>query len=257
MASFRTKALLTIGFAFASGWSDVICFARYASFAALMTGNTVKAGIASATESDQRAVNVVYYLCIVLSYIAGGAIFEGVKSVRPKRVGMLLAPFCLGMNILSDVLFRFVGDSRWQVCLLAPTFGIQNSMTFGGEMATNTTIITGNTQKVSQALYQLLTGKMTRAKANAIIPPLCAIVSTLLASVAGAFVLMDVAKMNAEWLFIPAGVLQSSMMVLHDVIYHMGAAARDPSINANASSSAGVIEASSSAGAIPSATVAL
>merc|ERR1719310_1073857 len=112
MSSTKTKNLLTLGFAFAAGWSDVICFRRYESFAALMTGNTVKAGIASATESEERVINVVYYLCLVFSYIVGGLIFEIVKAQKPKRIGFILAPFCLGMNVLSDLLYKFTGSNR-------------------------------------------------------------------------------------------------------------------------------------------------
>lgn len=217
--STKAKNLLTLGFAFAAGWSDVICFRRYESFAALMTGNTVKAGIASATESDERVMNVIYYLCLVFSYIFGGLIFEGVKSYKPKRIGFILAPLCLVLNILSDVLFKFGGNNRWQVCLLTPTFGIQNSLTFGGSMATNTTIITGNSQKMSQFLYLFFVRKLTVAKAKEFIAPFFAIVSTLLAACLGAFILIDVKKMDAAWLFLPSGVVQAAMMVMHDVAF--------------------------------------
>mmetsp|Transcript_10262 Transcript_10262/g.18954 ORF Transcript_10262/g.18954 Transcript_10262/m.18954 type:complete len:269 (-) Transcript_10262:392-1198(-) len=224
--SAARKYILVIGFACAAGWSDVICFRRYQSFAALMTGNTVKAGIASATQTEKdfdRWLDVVYYISILLSYIAGGVIFEAVKARKPNKAGMILAPCCLALNVLSDVLFKLsdVDDlkaTRWQVCLLSPTFGIQNSLSFGGSMAVNTTIITGNSQKMSQCLYQLCSGKLTTDKAKSFVPPLLTILSTLLAACAGAFVLMDVSGMDASWLFLPSGVLQAVMMCLHDYV---------------------------------------
>merc|ERR1712125_90901 len=108
------------------------------------------------------------------------------------------------MNVLSDILFKFEGNNRWHVCLLSPTFGIQNSLTFGGSMATNTTIITGNSQKISQCLFLLVTCKLTKAKAKEYIAPFFAIVSTLFAACVGAFVLIDVAGMDAAWLLLPA-----------------------------------------------------
>merc|ERR1711953_1089078 len=46
-----------------------------------------------------------------------------------------------------------------------------------------------------------------------------AIVATLLAACFGAFILMDVTNMDAAWLFLPSGVLQAAMLVLHDVAF--------------------------------------
>jgi len=217
--SLREKCLLTCGFAFAAGWSDVICFARYGSFAALMTGNTIKAGIAAATKSEQRFENMVYYLCILICYIVGGVVFQAVKARWPRRVGVLSAPVCLSLFILSEVLNQIVGNNKWQVCILAPTFGIQNSLTFGGGLQTNTTIITGNMQKLSLALYQVLACKVTKANLVAIATPAAAVLSTFMASIIGAVILMDVAKLNAAWLFVPAGLLQASMVVVHDKMF--------------------------------------
>lgn len=213
---------MTCGFAASAGWSDVICFRRYASFAALMTGNTVKAGIAAATPEESgldRAVNVLYYLCIVITYMLGGTLFQFIKNWKPQRTGCTAAPVCLLLVLACELCNQVWGNNRWQVCVLAPTFGIQNSLTFGGAMETNTTIITGNTQKLSLALYQALTRKLTRAKCQAIATPSAAIVSTFVASVLGAFVLMDVAGMQAAWLFVPAGLLQCCCLVLHDVAF--------------------------------------
>eukprot|EP00929_Paragymnodinium_shiwhaense_P067193 TRINITY_DN33825_c0_g1_i1.p1 TRINITY_DN33825_c0_g1~~TRINITY_DN33825_c0_g1_i1.p1 ORF type:complete len:284 (+),score=66.29 TRINITY_DN33825_c0_g1_i1:92-943(+) len=216
--SLRLKSVLTFGFSFAAGWSDVVCFVRYGSFAALMTGNTIKAGIAAATESDRRVQDTLYYLCILMCYISGGTIFHATKARAPKHIGKLMAIVCLGLNILAEVLNQIFGNDKWQVCVLAPTFGIQNSLTFGGAMQTNTTIITGNMQKLSVALYQLLSRQMDKKKLMAIATPAAAIVTMFLSAIAGAVVLMDFAKMNAAWLFMPAGVLQAIMLVIHDKV---------------------------------------
>merc|ERR1712187_754805 len=62
-------------------------------------------------------------------------------------------------------------------------------------------------------------GKLNITKAKDFIAPFFAIVSTLLAACLGAFILIDVAKMNAAWLFLPCGILQAAMMVLHDVVF--------------------------------------
>lgn len=223
--SVRAKSLLTIGFSSTAGWSDVICFKRYASFASLMTGNTVKAGIAASMpagegeDAGNRAINVTYYVCILLCYMLGGTLFQFIKNGCPRRMGSISAVVCFTLVVATETCNLIWGNDRWQVCLLAPTFGIQNCLTFGGAMATNTTIITGNMQKMSLFFYQVLMGKFSAANARAIATPFTAIASTLLAAITGAFVLIQVADMNAAWLFLPAGVVQCGLMIIHDYVF--------------------------------------
>ena len=76
------KAMLTAGFAIAAGWADVICFKGYSSFAALMTGNTVKLALAP-VEGDDGGSNSVYFVAILASYIAGVVLFQVCKKFQP------------------------------------------------------------------------------------------------------------------------------------------------------------------------------
>lgn len=215
--SYRAKLLLTAGFACTGGWADVICFKRYEGFAALMTGNAIKVGIAAATQSRHRAANVVFYLSVMLSYMVGVAIFQQLKSCCGNRTGRVAAVVCFTLVLASDILYDAFKGDKWQVCLLAPAFGIQNSLTFGGPMEINTTIITGNMQKLGVALHQVVTGKMTRNNLRNSAGPAVAVIATIIAAVAGAFVLMEVTKMDPSWLFLPSGVLQGVCMWMYDM----------------------------------------
>ena len=59
------------------------------------------------------------------------------------RPGWVAGGTILVLTVLADVLHDPTNDSMWRVCFLTPGFGMQNSLTFGGPMSINTTIITG------------------------------------------------------------------------------------------------------------------
>jgi len=223
--SLSAKSKLAIGFACSSGWSEVICFSRYHSFAALMTGNTVQLGIAAtkliAPDPEvrtQSAANVAYYLCVLASYMLGATVLHFIKQWKPNRAGTLAAPLCLFLVVACETVNCFWPENRWQVCILAPMFGIQNSLTFFGPLAANTTMITGNMQRLSLAFWQFLARKMNEENLIAIALPGAAIIATLLSAIAGAFVMEYWADGNNHGLFVPSGVLQAFLLVKHDKV---------------------------------------
>ena len=208
------KIYLTLGFAFAAGWADVIGFVRYASFAALQTGNAVKLGKAASIKKPSTGEDVAFYACVFLSYIAGCVLFEEIKRRVPTRPSRVAAPVCFTLILASDLLYEKIGLSRWQICLLAPDFGIQNSFTFTGAMATNTTLITGNMAKLSIAINKSLHCGFPPLRDFVI--PLCTVLATIVAAIAGGFTLVYCTDMDVSWLLIPSGVIQVICMLLHD-----------------------------------------
>ena len=165
---------LTAGFALVAGWADVVCFKAFGSFAALMTGNTVKMGLAVFDGSSSRSnssnttagqagsggsggsggSDTAYYGSILCSYIFGVWLFNLIKHLCPARPGLAASPVCVSLFLIADLLHAATSDSKWRVCLLAPCFGVQNSLTFGGPLSVNTTIITGNMAKIGNALWK-------------------------------------------------------------------------------------------------------
>ena len=171
---------LTAGFALVAGWADVVCFKAFGSFAALMTGNTVKMGLAVFDGSSSRSnssnttagqagsggsggsggnggsggSDTAYYGSILCSYIFGVWLFNLIKHLCPARPGLAASPVCVSLFLIADLLHAATSDSKWRVCLLAPCFGAQNSLTFGGPLSVNTTIITGNMAKIGNALWK-------------------------------------------------------------------------------------------------------
>ena len=220
--SLPGAVLLTSGFALTAGWADVVCFKTFGSFAALMTGNTVKMGLSvtkSVTgSSEQGADDVLYYISILCSYIFGVWLFNLVKKVWPARPGWAASLVCVALFLMADILDGPTSGSKWRVCLLAPCFGMQNSLSFGGPLAVNTTIITGNMAKVGNALWKMCADRTCIKPLKAIIKPLTAWVATFMGAVAGATVLMKVGDGNTEWMFWPVGVLQLFCFVMHDYL---------------------------------------
>jgi hypothetical protein len=73
------KAMLTAGFSVVSGWADVVSYKAFGSFAALMTGNTVKMGLSVVDDE----LNGYYYASILCSYIFGVILFNWCKYINP------------------------------------------------------------------------------------------------------------------------------------------------------------------------------
>ena len=210
------KTILTACFAVAAGWADLVCFKEFGSFAALMTGNTVKLAISLV---DDNGYPPVYYLCILGSYIMGVIAFQLCKHVHPRRPGWAASPIILLLMCVTDLLHGPTSNNHWRVCLIAPCFGMQNSFTFGGPMAINTTIITGNMQKLGIAIWKALKEGNCRAQLKAASRPLTAWLSTFAGALAGAAVLMRASWYSNRFLFVPVGVLQALCFVTHDHIY--------------------------------------
>jgi uncharacterized membrane protein YoaK (UPF0700 family) len=214
--------LLTAGFALVAGWADVVCFKAFGSFAALMTGNTVKMGLSvfDNNSSTGNESDAGYYGSILGSYIFGVWLINLIKHFCPSRPGWAASPICMALFLTSDLLHAPTADSKWRVCLLAPCFGMQNSITFGGPMAVNTTIITGNMAKIGDALWKVCAEGKVIVPLRATVKPIVALVATFAGAITGAAVLLKASNGETEWKFWPIGVLQLLCFVAHDYLFH-------------------------------------
>jgi hypothetical protein len=127
--------VLTAGFAVVAGWADVVCFKAFGSFAALMTGNTVKMGLSvfdgtdagansssgsfnqkSADDDDAATTpdnEVAYYGSILCSYICGVWMFNLIKRFWPVRPGLA------GDALLSQLLLDSSRSFARELCRIA------------------------------------------------------------------------------------------------------------------------------------------
>ena len=93
------EAILTVGFALVAGCADVVTFKAYGSFAALMTGNTVKLGL-SVFDEKLKIIDAVYFFAIICSYIFGVWLYNLMKHFFPGRSGLASSPICLALFVM-------------------------------------------------------------------------------------------------------------------------------------------------------------
>jgi uncharacterized membrane protein YoaK (UPF0700 family) len=201
-------AAVTAGFAVVAGWADVVTFKAFGSFGALMTGNTVKMGLSVFDSEEPGAADAAYYGSILCSYIFGVWLFNLIKHFCPARPGWAASPVCMVLFLAADLLHAPTSDSKWRVCLLAPCFGVQNSLTSGGPLSVNTTVITGNIAQIGNVLWKTCAEGKALAQLKAIVKPLTAWAATFAGAVAGAAVLLRASSSETRWMFWPIGVLQ-------------------------------------------------
>ncbi|CAJ1965790.1 unnamed protein product [Cylindrotheca closterium] len=135
------KRRLGFGMAFLTGVSDLALNLKYKCFATMMTGNTMWMALAMV---EQRFTDVGFYASVILSYLAGLAVFRQSDVALKKRNTLpLSAFFTAALFVGSDVMFSMYG-SRWiPTMMLAMGFGIVNSV---GQDCTGTLtfVVTGS-----------------------------------------------------------------------------------------------------------------
>ena len=124
---FNYKKRIAIFMAFMTGWADFMFIKRYNFFATMMTGNSMKMGVALV---DGRVRDALFFLSIISSYIIGVGTFRRAElSCKDNALNGLFAPIVAGCFLLSDYLswidpsFKFV-----PAALLAFSWGIINSV---------------------------------------------------------------------------------------------------------------------------------
>ena len=96
----------------------------------------------------------------------GVMVYEAIANKIALHRSLWLVALVVGLATgASDVLAALAGPSKWYVCFVAAAFGAQNALS-GSEkvLGVNTTIMTGNLQKVGAALTLCLLRKPVPAK---------------------------------------------------------------------------------------------
>jgi uncharacterized membrane protein YoaK (UPF0700 family) len=142
-------ALLAAALAFSAGFADSQSYLNWHLFGANMTGNTVLFGIAATTGNLSQAAAVFEP---IVAFVAGcgiATIFLGTS----QNVCFLIEAAILGVSAFTE-------QSPGQLVLISLAMGVQNATvnTFGSVRA-NTSFITGNYERLGQAVARIATGK--------------------------------------------------------------------------------------------------
>jgi uncharacterized membrane protein YoaK (UPF0700 family) len=212
----RHRDLLTAALlGFSSGYVTSNTKLRFDTFGGMMTGNTVKLGMALANgEWDKVAV----YLC-VLSCFALGTLFA-LLMVRAGKFAqrMWLALFCAAL-LLVDVLALTIsphGAIYQSVVssLAAIALGAQNCLSQkSGVTKANTTFMTGNIQKMVEAAFVGCTKGLSRTEARAALLLLLTWSCYVLGGGVGAAVASCGATFCTTWSLTPATLLYAGGML--------------------------------------------
>jgi uncharacterized membrane protein YoaK (UPF0700 family) len=140
------KTALHCSFSFSIGWLNCIMLLRYRVFATMMVGNTILMGVAfvcnggfgTAKEDDywwlgkQARVlcpaqfeNASHYLIMIVLFMFG-AFLQGVLSKKFQWSSRAFAPI-IATGIIAVEMIEYFGavqDSRWDMYLLSPMFGM-------------------------------------------------------------------------------------------------------------------------------------
>jgi len=202
-------------FSFITGWSDAVCVARYDTFATMMTGNLFLVGSAIANaisppEGDEQ-VAWHYYLAVVLCYISGAFFYRAVERKSPHRAGMICAPILAIMMIPATL----KGESRWDLCILAPMFAVQNAVSVRGKLGLGfTSMVTSQFWNLGIALAALVTGECNREKCNMPLVQVVMISSLLVGAVSGIVV-----TYYTGWAIRISIFVQALVLMFHDFVF--------------------------------------
>lgn len=175
----------------------------------------------------------MFYGCVMLTNIAGVMLMDCAAVRRPRLIGVIAVPIVFAMISLSDLL-AFIGvGSRWHLCFVSAAMGAQNTLTAHGELGVNTTIITGNLQKIGMFL-----SKRTHADAlkdtDVVAVQLC--IMTVIATVSGAVcgTLWLLAVGSREWSLVLPALLQATCMLAYWRVHARGQVLRESGAESDA-----------------------
>jgi uncharacterized membrane protein YoaK (UPF0700 family) len=140
-------ALLAAALAFTAGFADSQSYLSWHLFGANMTGNTVLLGIAVTTGNLSQATAVLEPIFAFVVGCGVAAIFLGISQSG-----------CFTIEAAILIAAAFTEQSPAQLALIALAMGVQNTTvkTFGSVRA-NTSFITGNYERLGQALARSIT----------------------------------------------------------------------------------------------------
>lgn len=213
--TLRRRLALAAGLAFLSGWADVVCLVRFSAFAGMQTGNAVMLG-RDLADDEHGADGAIYHLVIMGSNLLGVMVYEAMSNKMALRRSLWLVALVVGLaTSASDVLAALVGPSRWYVCFVAAAFGAQNALSGSDAvLGVNTTIMTGNLQKVGAVLaLRLLRMPVPAKQARGSKLSAAVLAATVLGAMVAALALRTAGE--TQWpCFLPIALLQAAFIGL-------------------------------------------
>jgi len=182
---------------FTAGYTTSNTKVRFNTFGGMMTGNTVKIGIT--LQQGEYAWTGVYLACVML--FALGTIFalfmiQKLGSVRSQHAFLI---FFIAAFVLVDGIALAVDDTPTEYNIYASlasslasfALGAQNLLSQkSGLIKANTTFMTGNIQKMAEAVWNMWqkrkSGGLSKADARAAILLVCTWVFYVVGGVCGA-----------------------------------------------------------------------
>ena len=225
-AVLRQRDLLTASLmGFTAGYTTSNTKVRFNTFGGMMTGNTVKLGISM--QQGQWHWTGVYFLCVLLFALGTvGALYMLQRLGHARSQQVFLIVFCASF-VLVDGLALAVDSTPEEYNIHASAISSIASFALGaqnllsqkaGVVKANTTFMTGNIQKMAEALWNAYTkrnsGGLKPAERRAAILLFCTWIHYVAGGVCGAGMASFV---TFHWSLTPVAVLyaagMSSMLV--------------------------------------------
>jgi len=164
------KTVLHCSFSFIIGWTNCIMLLRYRCFATMMVGNTVLMGVAVFCQDNLMDGDIEkeicpaefksqFYLKLIGLYLCG-AFLHGLLERKLDWTPRAFAPVILVAVAVFKVLqgTDVIEDSRYDLYLLAPIFGITGSVSAKGGLGGVPWAATGNMLNIAYHAASYLDG---------------------------------------------------------------------------------------------------
>ncbi|CAE8603797.1 unnamed protein product [Polarella glacialis] len=167
-----TKVVLTASFSLVGGYVDTNMNIRFGTYGGFMSGNIVQMSIAI---QGCDILSFSLYLAVILCFEVGvilGSSLLGVLSRAdssgcpgiPWWVWLLEGVMMVSTLIACDVTSQVLGGDavagmQFASTIVAISMGIQNTCTVESKLKQNTTIVTGNMQKLGVFVSHRISGK--------------------------------------------------------------------------------------------------
>jgi len=224
--SVRATALCAAGFAFATGFTNIICVTRYSAFGTMMTGNLLMTGksyaeTGMAIGADGIFPTPLFFLLIICARNLG-LFLHYLLRTRPltNKVGAatILAPIMV-MAIFTLEYLKYSGlapwiPERWHVWAVAFGFGVQSTVA-SRAMSVPTMLATGHLTNIWSTVVEVAMKDQPLTNLRTLLAPCAVCVAILLGAFAGASANKQfTGQMEHAFLLTPITVFHAILMVL-------------------------------------------
>lgn len=155
--------LFGAGFGFVTGYTNLICIARYSAFGTMMTGNILmmaKNFVETGMERKHGELPLpVFFALIIASRHLGMFLYHLAAQAKMQKI-FIPAVFLV---VLASETQKYLMDKdfipeRWNVWFVAFCFGVQSSVTFPA-MGKPTMLVTGHLSDINYKLIEVVCGQ--------------------------------------------------------------------------------------------------